>query len=380
MGKENPLQLDERQLLNLHEVPQHIGIKTPARICLFGDHQDYLGLPIIACAINRYMTFEGIKNGIDAIELLLPDMDEKRIIPIDTNRWETLLPIDFFVAGLRVVRRYGCIPSEGYRVTISSDIPMNAGVSSSSALTVGWIHFLLKTFGCKEVIISELIAKLAYEAEVVEHQSPGGKMDQYTIALGNTIFLDTEKDLAMPLGNKLSGLILAESGIAKETIGTLKNARQLAEKAIAAVQKVHTTFDIHQAIPSEINTFASILNEELRPYFEAAIENHSLTQMALKEMQQPHPNPEKLGQFMTQHHSILKTNLRVSHPQIDHMLEAAIVAGAFGGKIVGSGGGGCAVVLAPKEKIEKVIAAFKKAGAKTAYEVQISNGSEAYGL
>ena len=29
--------------------------KAPGRICLFGDHQDYLGLPIIACAINRFV-------------------------------------------------------------------------------------------------------------------------------------------------------------------------------------------------------------------------------------------------------------------------------------------------------------------------------------
>ena len=28
-------------------------ISAPGRICLFGDHQDYLGLPVIACAIDR---------------------------------------------------------------------------------------------------------------------------------------------------------------------------------------------------------------------------------------------------------------------------------------------------------------------------------------
>ena len=36
--------------------------KAPARICLFGDHQDYLGLPVIACAINKYMSVEGVPN------------------------------------------------------------------------------------------------------------------------------------------------------------------------------------------------------------------------------------------------------------------------------------------------------------------------------
>ncbi|PCH58486.1 MAG: hypothetical protein COC11_03510 [Candidatus Neomarinimicrobiota bacterium] len=29
-------------------------IKTPSRICLFGEHQDYLGLPVIAMAESLY--------------------------------------------------------------------------------------------------------------------------------------------------------------------------------------------------------------------------------------------------------------------------------------------------------------------------------------
>ncbi|HAT66521.1 MAG TPA: hypothetical protein DCS66_18315 [Flavobacteriaceae bacterium] len=78
---------------------------------------------------------------------------------------------------------------------------------------------------------------------------------------------------------------------------------------------------------------------------------------------------------MSQHHNILREQLQVSHPKIDTMLEAAIRAGGYGGKIVCSGGGGCAVVLAPKEKEEAIIQAFLQAGAKAAYPVSISNGS-----
>ena len=35
-----------------------ITVKVPARICLLGDHQDYLGLPVIAASIDRYLTLE----------------------------------------------------------------------------------------------------------------------------------------------------------------------------------------------------------------------------------------------------------------------------------------------------------------------------------
>jgi len=33
-------------------VPKHIRVTAPGRICLFGEHQDFLGLPVIACAIE----------------------------------------------------------------------------------------------------------------------------------------------------------------------------------------------------------------------------------------------------------------------------------------------------------------------------------------
>jgi len=33
-------------------------VSTPGRICLFGEHQDYLGLPVIAAAISRRVNIE----------------------------------------------------------------------------------------------------------------------------------------------------------------------------------------------------------------------------------------------------------------------------------------------------------------------------------
>ena len=37
--------------------------QAPGRICLFGDHQDYLQLPIIACAVDRRLYVKAIPNG-----------------------------------------------------------------------------------------------------------------------------------------------------------------------------------------------------------------------------------------------------------------------------------------------------------------------------
>ena len=137
-------------------------------------------------------------------------------------------------------------------------------------------------------------------------------------------------------------------------------------------------FNLYSAALNDIKRYRQVLDALQFPYFESAIKNHCITQEALQLMKQNANTAEELGKLMTLHHQILSEKLQVSAPKIDLMLASATSAGAYGGKIVGSGGGGCAVVLAPKELQREVIDAFLEAGATKAYAVIISNGSIAY--
>lgn len=360
----------------MNDISKHIQIRTPARVCLFGDHQDYLGLPIIAGAINRFLQFHATSNNEDYLEIIMPDIQSTRYIYLNEIHKHKTNEIDFLLAGLRVVERVGCVPKNGLKVTISGTIPINAGVSSSSAFTVGWIHLLLGCFGASKKINSELIAQLAYEAEVLEHNSPGGKMDQYTIALGGLIYLETKEPTTFQLFTpKLKGLILAESGISKETISTLRNVRNMAQEAIQKVHESNKGFNLNNCTVSQATVYSKELPEELVPFFMAAIENHAITKEAFTEFQQEVWNHEKLGKLMYNHQIVLRDRLQVSHPTIDKMIEAAMNADAYGGKIVGSGGGGCAVILAEEKKVAQVVEALMKAGAKAAYPIHLTEGS-----
>ena len=63
---------------------------APGRTCLFGDHQDYLGLPIIACAIDRYIRLTAIENGLILFHIKMPDIKKQRIINIEEKINQTL--------------------------------------------------------------------------------------------------------------------------------------------------------------------------------------------------------------------------------------------------------------------------------------------------
>lgn len=355
--------------------PQHITIETPGRICLFGDHQDYLQLPVIACAINRKMVLSAKKNNSKYFEILMPDISKKRKINI-YETFDDLEPNDFIASALRVVRRYGCIPNSGYTLEIKSNIPINAGVSSSSAMVVAWVHFLLEAFGCTKTITSQFIGQLSYEAEVLEHHGPGGRMDQCTIAIGNIIYIDTSKDSDFKtIGTSLDGLILAESGIPKETIGLLTHVKTNALKSIDLIKKKHPIFDITTATLVDYERFSDEIPKDLMSYFYAAIKNRMITQKALAILEESTLNLKLIGQLMNEHHTVLKDSLKITVPKIDKMIDAAINAGAFGAKIVGSGGGGSIVALAPPNKKQAIIKMLLESGAKSAYEVKVTKGS-----
>ena len=55
--------------------------EAPGRICLFGDHQDYLQLPVIACAINRKLQIKAIPNNKGYFLIHKIDLDQSVKIP-----------------------------------------------------------------------------------------------------------------------------------------------------------------------------------------------------------------------------------------------------------------------------------------------------------
>ena len=64
---------------------------APARICLYGDHQDYLNLPIIAIAINRYIKVEAKSNLAEGFYINKLDLRKKDIIDYDNKVFELII-------------------------------------------------------------------------------------------------------------------------------------------------------------------------------------------------------------------------------------------------------------------------------------------------
>lgn len=347
---------------------------APGRTCLFGDHQDYLGLPVIACAIDRNIKLTAEQNQTNTFVLNMVDIDEVRIIDIDAT-FDKLEPRDYFASSLRVLRRYGCVPHTGYDITITGDIPINSGTSSSSALLMAWIRFLIDAFGIDAEVTPEFISKLGYESEVLEHGEPGGMMDHFSIGVGNIVYINTKDPFSYKvIGTNLKGLITGVSGVPKETIGLIGEIKGNALMSIGIVKQNFPDFDLHASEIEDVDRYRNCLPDRLIPFFEAALKNYHYTREALKEFEKPVLDLKRIGALMNQHHEVLRDLLKITVPRIDAMINAALRAGAYGAKIVGSGGGGSIVVIADPKKEDVVIEALLEAGAQEAYAVSVDPG------
>lgn len=347
---------------------------APGRTCLFGDHQDYLGLPVIACAINRHIKLTAEENDTKVFKINMVDIGEVRIIDINKIFLE-LEPRDYFGSSLRVLRRHGCIPNVGYDITVTGNIPINSGTSSSSALLLAWINFLIEAYGVNDEVTPEFIAKMGYVSEVLEHGEPGGMMDHYSIGIGNIIHIDTRVPFSYTIiGTELKGLITGVSGVPKETIGVIGDLKGNALLAIDTIKQNFSDFDLNQTEVEDLKKYTNYLPERLIPFFEAAIKNHHYTKLALKEFEKPTLDLKKIGELMNAHHAVLRDLLKNTVPRIDAMIDAALNAGAYGAKIVGSGGGGSIVVMAEPGNEAPVVEAILAAGATEAYTVSVDPG------
>lgn len=348
-----------------------IKVSAPARICFFGDHQDYLNLPVIAGTINRYIQIEAEPSKENSFFIQLIDIDKVKTIDLN-KKYDKIDNGDYFLSVLEVLKKAGFLFNQGYKIKLSGDIPINAGISSSSALVVAWIRFLLEIQDQKKEINDVQIGKWAYESESSFFNQPGGIMDQYTIAQKGLLYINTQTTRTERLNPNIGCLVIAESGLAKRTLGVLQKARSYSQSAIAAVLDKVPQFEIHSANESEYEEYLHFVPEIYRDHWYAAIFNHLLTQKARKLLISGSLDIEQLGNYMNAHQKILQQRIQNTPEIMQKQMQAACNAGALGTKIIGSGGGGCMVAMVTENTKEKVIQAFLNKGAKAAYEISLT--------
>ncbi|MGB2764865.1 MAG: galactokinase family protein [Candidatus Aminicenantaceae bacterium] len=353
-------------------INKKIRVSAPGRVCIFGEHQDYFGLPIIAAAINLRISIVGKKREDKKFIVNLPDIE-------DTEEFSLAKEVnytkkrDYLKSAVNVLQRKGVTFSSGWDCLVQGKIPINSGTASSSALVVAWIKFLLETAGDKRAKIADKIAELAFLSEVAEFKEPGGKMDHFTSSLGGVISIHFGDKLKVrKLKNPLKEFVLADSLQKKDTTGMLGYIKKHVLDGVASVQKMIKGFSLVSSITQEEKEKIEKLPPDEKRLLKGTLLTRDLAVEGESLFESEVFDHKRFGQLLSKQHEVLRDYLQISTPKIEQMIEVSLKAGALGAKTNGSGGGGCMFAYTC-EKSENVAEALEKTGAKV-YIVRVGDG------
>ncbi len=349
---------------------------APGRICLFGEHQDFLGLPVVSMAMNLRFTITGRRIKDPVFKIHMPDINNHDELDITVETLPYRHNRDYLRSAVNILRReLGMDFPSGYEFVFRSQIPINSGCGSSSVMVVTWLRTLIAIGDGGGEIDPISLAELAYRTEVAEFGEAGGKMDHYTAALGGLLYLDFSRTPAevRRLDVEIDGFVLGDSLQPKATVEVLRKSRTDVEEGIKRLKELSDgQFDIKTTPIEEAMQWLEKLPPHQSRKVLANLRNRDYLRQAMKMMESGVVNPLILGELLYRHHLELRDGLGVSTPKIDRMLENAMAAGAYGGKINGSGGGGTMFAFAPGRQ-QPVSEALEAAGGR-AYIIEKSHG------
>jgi galactokinase len=348
-------------------------VSAPGRICLFGEHQDYFGLPVIAAAINLRIDITGVKRDDANIVLALPDIQDSEKFSLHGE-----LPYtkerDYLRSVVNVLRRKKISMSSGWDLTVQGNIPINSGTSSSSALVVAWIKFLLEATDSPMAKSPETIAELAFQAEVAEFKEPGGKMDHYASSLGGIVDIHFENNLEVKrFKSPLKEFVLADSLIRKDTTGTLGFIKSHVLQGVNEIRSSIKNFSLQNKIEEREEEEIENLPADVRRLLKGTLKTRDITAEGESLFQSDSFDHQKFGQLLTSQHEVLRDYLQVSAPKIEQMIETALKEGALGAKINGSGEGGCIFAYTP-HSADRVAESLEKLDTKV-FIIRIDEGA-----
>jgi D-glycero-alpha-D-manno-heptose-7-phosphate kinase len=302
--------------------------RTPFRISFFGGGTDYPewyrehGGAVLASTIDKYCYI--------SVRELPPFFDHKfRVVYSIVENVQEIRQIQHpAVRGVLEWLKVG----KGLEIHHDGDLPARSGLGSSSAFTVGLInavHALHGRYVSKDALAGEAI----HVEQCVLHERVG-LQDQISAAFGgfNHILLAANGTYNVrPMVLPRERLELLQEHLLLVFTGISRTAAEVAEAVVANMKNR----------ADQMRTIQQMVDE------------------AIKILSSPSTDLTEFGRLL---HELWdrKRSLsdRVSNSTVDNLYDAAMRAGAVGGKLLGAGGGGFMLLFVTPERRQAVVEAL----------------------
>lgn len=364
-----------------HTFTEHYGpprgpylVRAPGRVNLIGDHVDYNGLSVLPMALQRHVAILYCERDDATVRIVSTDPNYAlrtfslgpSIEPYPEGDWGNYAK----AAGQALAQRHGEL--RGFDAVVHSDIPVAAGLSSSSALVVA---SALAVLHANDIEMEKLeLAVLLAEAEHYVG-TRGGGMDQ-AICLAarrgsaSRIDFNPLRLTAHPIPPDW-GFIVAFSLVRAEKSGTAREIYNLKTRECReALEQMTAAYQLADRIDSYPTLLAELPPADLMSKAEQALDGALLHRFrhVVSEADRVQRAERALidydlkgfGRLLTESHQSLRDDFEVSCPELDELVEIALHASAAGARLTGAGLGGCVVALCQERRVTKVLKALAK--------------------
>ncbi|MDH3227276.1 MAG: galactokinase, partial [Thermoleophilia bacterium] len=352
--------------------PTHLA-RAPGRVNLIGEHTDYNDLPVFPIAIQREarVALRPREDGMVVLHSADPAFPSVEfevfpgIPPEAAGHWGN------YVKGPanELARRYAIW--RGFDGVLASDVPVAAGLSSSSAIVtaVGLALAHINEVAVEERSFAELLA----DAERYTG-TRGGGMDQ-TISLGARsgcaakVAFNPLRLQHVPVPEGWS-FVVADTGVTVEKSGPAQKAynlrrtecedafEQVVDEVVASslARTTPTSYpDLLRLLgPEEALTLAEeVLDRTLFRRFRHVVSEAGRVEEAVDRLRSA--DLTGFGTLMDASHGSLRTDFLMSSAELDELTAIAREGGAVGARLTGAGLGGCIVALADRQTVGTVL-------------------------
>jgi galactokinase len=301
--------------------PHGIRAFAPGRANLIGEHTDYNEGLCLPFAVELGVTVTAKLR--DGDEVVSADLDED----------------DPYLRGAVAELRGAGLDVPGCAVDVSSDLPREAGLSSSAALCVALVLALARAAGREPEPVE--VARMCSRIERDWTGADTGLLDQLASLLGeegHALRLDMRTLDAVPVPLELGEHFLAvvDSGASRSLAESGYNERRDECRRAAEALGVESLRDAHdgEGLPAPLDRrVRHVVGENERV-------DSALAALAARDMR-------RLGELLDASHASLRDDYEVSTPAVEAVRDRLLAAGAAGARIVGGGFGGSVLGLFP---------------------------------
>ena len=288
---------------------------APGKVILFGEHFVVYGIKSILCSINKRVTVTAEKTNERKISI--NSEIGKLVLEPNESISEINSPLKpFYYLANKAIKDQNI----GLKIQIESEIPLGAGLGSSSACCVaGALQQFLNYLG---EISKEKILEIAIEAEKTIYQNTSGA-DCTVSTYGGLMEYDKNNGFRKIEDEPNFQLVIANSNIEHSTETMVSRVKEFENKN---KEKFHELSNLE----------SNLVNDVLKLIKENKI--------------------KEIGEKINQNQKFLE-EIGISNEQLEAMIKIGQKT-SYGAKITGSGGGGCIFALTNESNLDETIKEF----------------------